>query len=109
MKRSSCHIKKNDMVKVIAGTSKGKTGRVLMIDLERGVALVEHLNMVKRHQRATGQRKQGGIIEKEAPIQLSNLMPVVPGTEQPTRIRYRRLDNGKKVRIAVRGGEQLDA
>ena len=108
MKSQRSHIKKNDTVKVISGNNRGKTGKVLRIDRERGVAWVEHLNMVKRHQRANQQMKQGGIIEKEAPISVANLMPMAPGSDQPTRIRYQRLQSGKKVRVAVKGGDRLD-
>ena len=90
------HIKKGDTVIVITGESKGKQGKVLTVDRVKGRAIVEGLNMVTRHKKPDAKNPQGGRIEQEAPITLSNLMVVVGGT--PTRI-GRKEENGKMVRL----------
>ncbi|MEM8961105.1 MAG: 50S ribosomal protein L24 [Acidobacteriota bacterium] len=102
-------IKKGDTVKVIAGKDKGAQGRVLRVFPRLGKALVERVNTVKKHERPNPQRGiQGGILDKEAPIQLSNLMLVDPQTGEPTRVGRRRLDDGRVVRIAKKSGAELD-
>lgn len=101
-------IKKNDMAEVIAGKEKGKRGKVLLVYPERGRVLVENLNMIKRHTRPNEQNQQGGIIEKEASLHVSNVMPVCRKCDAPVRIRHLRLDNDKKVRICVKCGEPFD-
>ena len=101
-------IKKGDKVVVITGRDKGKSGEVLRVlrDVER--VLVQGVNMVKRHTRpAAGQT--GGIVEKEAAIHISNVAHVDPKSNQPTRIGYKLLEDGRKVRYAKRSGEVLDA
>jgi large subunit ribosomal protein L24 len=104
------HIKKNDKVKVLAGKEKGRQGKVLKIYKEKGAALVERLNFVKRHTRAGGPAgQQGGIIEKEAPIKLSKLMLVCPKCSKPTRSGVRTLDDGHRVRYCKKCDEQLDS
>ncbi len=104
-------IKKDDMVKVIAGRDKGKTGRVLQIDRERGRVLVEGVSMVKRHTRPNPSRQiKGGIAERESSIAVSNVMIVTSGGVA-TRIGYRMENTGtavRRVRIAKKGGEILD-
>ncbi len=102
------HIKKNDMAEVMAGKEKGKRGKVLLVYPERGRVLVEKLNMIKRHTRPDEQNQQGGIIEKEATLHVSNVMPVCRKCDAPTRIRHQRLDNDKKVRICAKCGEPFD-
>jgi large subunit ribosomal protein L24 len=98
-------LKKNDTVAVIAGKDKGKTGRVLRVDHVSGRVLVEGVNMVKKAQRQRRQEETGGIIEKEAPIALSNVM-YVGKDGKPTRLGYR-VEGGDKVRFSKRTGETV--
>ena len=101
-------IRKGDKVVVIAGKDKGKTGEVLKVLPEEGRVIVQGVNMVKRHTRpAMG--NPGGIVEKEAALHVSNVAHVDPKDRKPTRIGYRVLEDGKKVRFAKRSGEVLDA
>jgi len=102
------HVKKNDTVIVISGKDKGKKGRVLAAYPRENRVLVEGVNMIKRHTRPNPKYPQGGIIEREAPIHASNVMLVDPKTGLPTRIGYKVLENGRKVRIAKRSGAQID-
>jgi large subunit ribosomal protein L24 len=99
-------IKKGDTVKVISGNYRGKTGKVLKVLPKRGRAIVEGINFVKRHTRPSQTIPQGGIIEREASIHISNLMLVVNNT--PTRVGYTRLEDGKKVRLAKKLGETVN-
>lgn len=101
-------IKKNDKVVVLAGKEKGKIGTVLKVDAEKGRAIVEKINMVKRHTRPGGKSAQGGIIEKEASIHLSNLMLVCNKCAEPSRTGKRVLEDGSKVRVCKKCGELLD-
>jgi len=101
-------IRKNDKVIVIAGKEKGKIGAVLKVDAEKGRVLVEKVNMVKRHARPGPQTAQGGIIEKEAPLRISNVMIVCNKCTEPTRIGHRRLEDGTKIRVCKKCGESLD-
>lgn len=98
-------LKRNDQVMVIAGKDKGKTGRILRIDLKNGRAVVEGVNMVKKAQRRRSQQDQGGIIELEAAVELSNLMPVTRDGK-PSRIGIE-VQNGQKVRVLKKNGEQM--
>jgi len=106
-------IRKGDEVRVIAGKDRGKRGRVLRVQPGRSRVFVEGLNMVKRHTRpqqvADVQRGQtvGGVIEREGPIHISNVMPVDPKDGKPTRLRVER-SGGKRVRVAKRSGTPLD-
>ena len=99
-------IKKGDKVVVLTGRSKGQTGEVLNVNPTENRALVQGVNMVKRHQRPT-QVAEGGIIEKEAPIHLSNIAMIDPKDDKATRVGFKVVD-GKKVRVAKRSGEALD-
>jgi len=99
-------IKKGDKVVVLTGRSKGVIGEVLNVNPTENRALVQGVNMVKRHTRPT-QASQGGIVEKEAPIHLSNIAMVDPKDNKATRVGFKDVD-GKKVRIAKRSGEALD-
>ena len=99
-------IKKGDTVKVISGNYRGKTGKVLMVLPKRNRAIVEGINFIKRHTRPSQKNPQGGIIEREASINISNLMLVVNNT--PTRVGYTRLEDGKKVRLAKKIGETVN-
>ncbi len=98
-------IKANDMVKVIAGKDRGKTGRVLRFDGNEKRVFIEGINMVKKAVKKQRQNEQGGIIEVEAPVDASNVMPVSKG--QPTRVGVRVDREGKKRRVARRTGEDL--
>lgn len=102
------HIKKNDTVMVIAGKDKGKSGKVLRLVPKKNRAIVEKLNMVKRHMRPGGQNRQGGILEKEAPIEISNLMLVCSKCTDPTRVGYKILDDNRKVRYCKKCKEVID-
>ncbi len=101
---SAAKIKKGDHVIVLAGRDKGKHGEVIEVIPKDGRAVVRGVNTVRRHQKQTA-AKEGGIITKEAPIQLSNLALEDPKDGKPTRVGFKFLDDGKKVRIAKRSGE----
>lgn len=101
-------LKKGDMVKVIAGKERGKTGKILKIIAEKNQVFVEKLNMVKRHKRPDAKAK-GGIIEKEAPINISNVMYLCSKCETGVRVGYKVLDDGSKVRVCRKCKETLDA
>lgn len=101
-------IKKNDQVVVISGRDRGAKGRVLRVLPAKGMAIVERVNLVKRHTRANPQRGvQGGILEKEAPIRLSSLMVLDPSTGKPTRVGRKRLEDGSGARVAKKSGATL--
>jgi len=101
-------VRKGDTVLVVAGKERGKKGKVLRVIPEKGRVVVERINMVKKHQRPTQKVRQGGIIEREGPIHLSNVMLVDPNSDKPTRVGMKALSDGKKVRVAKRSGEMLD-
>ena len=100
-------IKKGDKVVVTTGRDKGRTGEVVEVRPADNRALVRGINMVKRHQRQTAQQ-EGGIISKEAPVHLSNLAYADPKDGKPTRVGFKVLDDGRKVRFAKRSGELID-
>ena len=100
------HIRKDDTVKVITGEYKGDEGKVLEVYPEKNRALVEGVNIVKRHTKPNATHPNGGIVEKEAPIHLSNLMLVDPKTGETTRI-GRKEDGGKLVRYSKKTGEVI--
>lgn len=102
------HVKKEDIVMVITGKDRGKKGRVIAAFPKEQRVLVEGVNMVKKHTRPTQMNPQGGIINQEAPIHVSNVMLIDPKTGEPTRVGYKILENGKKVRIAKKSGRELD-
>jgi len=102
------HIKKNDLVLVTKGKEKGKSGKVLRINREKGTAIVERVNFVKRHARPTQKMRQGGILEKEAPVSLPNLRILCGKCDKPVRVRKKELEDGGKVRICHRCGDVLD-
>ena len=103
---ASLKIKKGDNVVVLAGRDKGKRGEVVAVMPKEGRALVRGINVVRRHQRQTG-TQEGGIISKEGPIQISNLAIEDPKDGKPTRVGFKLMADGKKVRIAKRSGEQI--
>ena len=100
-------IKKGDRVIVIAGRDKGQTGDVLKVNTKNDRVLVQGVNMVKRHQRPT-QTVQGGIVEMEAAIHISNLAHIDPKDQKPTRVGFKVLEGERKVRFAKRSGEVID-
>ena len=100
-------IRKGDRVVVITGRSKGKTGEVLKVMPKENRAVVQGVNMLKRHTRPT-QMSGGGIVEKEGPIHISNLAHVDPKSGEPTRVGFKILADGRKVRFAKRSGEMID-
>lgn len=102
-------IRKGDTVIVISGKDKGKTGKVLRVWPELERVTVEKINMVKRHTKPTPMNREGGIIEREAPIHLSKVMPVDPETGKGTRVRTRIEADGSKTRIAVKSGKAIEA
>lgn len=101
----SCKLKKGDTVKVIAGKDKGKEGKILTIDHKNDRVLVEGINKIHKHQKATAKMQNGGIIEKEAPLHISNVMYSANGT--PSRIGFR-MEGDKKVRYAKKTGKTID-
>lgn len=102
------HVKKDDLVKVVAGKEKGKNGKVLRVLPERGQVVVESLNVIKRHTRPTRGGAQGGIVEKEAPFDASNVQLVCKGCNKSTRTGIRVLDDGSKARFCKKCNEILD-
>ncbi|HSR09727.1 MAG TPA: 50S ribosomal protein L24 [Bryobacteraceae bacterium] len=105
--RIKVKIKKDDTVKVIAGRDRGKTGRVLQVDAEKGKVLVEGVSMLKRHTRPNPQKQiKGGIAERESAIAISNVMVMTSGGVA-TRVGYR-VEGNRSVRVAKKGGESLD-
>ncbi len=100
-------LKKGDRVVITAGRDKGKSGEVLRVYPSESRVLVAGVNVVKRHQRQTA-RAQGGIVSKEAPLHLSKVAHVDPKTGGPTRVGFKRLDDGRLVRFAKKSGEVLD-
>lgn len=101
------HVKKGDLVKVIAGKDKGKQGVILQAFPKKQRVIVEGVNLIKKHTKPSQENPQGGIITKEAPIHVSNVMPIDPKTGEPTRVGYK-IENGKKVRYAKKSGAVLD-
>ena len=106
--RPRSKIRKNDTVMVIAGKERGKTGKVLRIIGEKNRIVIERLNLVKRHKKSTGMQNPGGVIEKEASIDLSNVMIMCERCNAPARIGRKRLEDGTNVRICRRCGEAID-
>jgi large subunit ribosomal protein L24 len=101
------HIKKGDTVIIITGESKGQKGRVLEIDRDKNKAIVEGVNMVSKHTKPNAKAPQGGIIKKEAPVHISNIMLVDPTTGKPTRIGRKFNDKNKLVRFSKKSGEEI--
>ncbi|MFC1828857.1 50S ribosomal protein L24 [Thermodesulfobacteriota bacterium] len=109
MEQNRIRIKVDDKVKVVAGKERGKIGKVLKIDREKDRILIESINIIKRHQRPSGQHRQGGIIESEAPIHLSNVMLMCNKCVTPIRVKMKRLEDGKKIRVCGKCNEIIDA
>ena len=104
---SKLHIKKGDMVYVNAGDNRGAQGKVLSVDAAKQRAVVEGVNICKKATKPNAKNPQGGLIEQEAPIHISNLQPIDPKTGKPTRIGRKANDNGKLVRYAKKSGEEI--
>jgi large subunit ribosomal protein L24 len=101
-------IRKGDVVVVVSGRDRGKTGKVLSVDLGAGKVIVEKLNMIKRHTKPNQKAKQGGILEREAPIQMSNVMFLCPVTQKPTRVGIRTLPDGRRARFSKKSNETVE-
>ena len=101
------HIKKGDMVYVNAGDNKGQQGKVLKVDVEKQRAIVEGVNICKKATKPNAQNPQGGIVEQEAPIHISNLQVIDPKSGKPTRVGRRANAEGKLVRFAKKSGEEI--
>ncbi len=104
----SLTIRKDDKVRVIAGKDKGKEAKVLKVHPEKQRAVVERVNMVKKAQRPTQRNPQGGLLEIEGTIHVSNLMLVCPSCSQPTRVGRRRAEDGTRVRVCKKCGNDID-
>lgn len=108
MAANKLHVKKNDMVMIIAGKDKGKTGKVLRVLAEKNRLIVENLNMVKRHTRPNQANSQGGIIDKESPLAASNVLLVCSSCNKPARTGVRALEDGTKARYCKKCNEIVD-
>jgi large subunit ribosomal protein L24 len=102
------HLKKGDQVTVIAGKEKGKSGKVLKVLSKKESALIEKVNFVKKHSRPSDKNRQGGILEKEAPLPVSNLMIICAKCNVPVRVGKKILEDGKKLRCCKKCGELMD-
>ena len=99
-------VKKGDTVVVIAGKDKGKKGTVVKVMPKANILLFEGVNVITKHQKPSAMNPQGGIINKEAPIHISNVMPLDPETGKGTRVRFE-VKDGKKVRVSVKSGKEI--
>jgi large subunit ribosomal protein L24 len=104
----AARIRKGDTVVVITGTQKGRRGEVLRLFPKAGRALVQGVNLVTKHTKPRGIGQPGGIVQEEASIHLSNLMLIDPKSEQPTKVGFRVLDDGRKVRVAKASGQVIE-
>jgi large subunit ribosomal protein L24 len=105
---AAVHVRRGDVVGVITGRERGKRGKVLRVLTDKGRVVVEHVNMIKRHQRPTQKLRQGGIIEREGPLALSNVLLVCSRCDRPVRTGITVLADGRKVRTCKRCGEPID-
>ncbi len=103
----AARIRKGDTVVVISGDDAGKKGKVLRVLREEGRVVVEGINVVKRHTRPTPRSPSGGIVEREQAIHSCKVMPVDPKTGKGTRVRFKTLESGTKIRVAVQSGEEI--
>ena len=108
MQLAKCKIRKNDQVMIVKGKEQGKTGRVIRVIPDKGHVLIEKLNMVKRHTKPSAKYKQGGIIEKEAPLAISNVMLLCDKCKGPVRVGRKVLEDGKRVRLCKKCGEVFE-
>ena len=109
MSNIGSRIKKDDKVKILAGKDKGKIGKVLKVNKKTGKVVVENINIVKVHTKPSMANQQGGIVDKEAPLNISNVMLMCDkcDTPTPTRVRIKKIEDGKKVRICVKCNETV--
>ena len=103
------HVKKDDQVELLAGKDKGRVGKLLRVDRKTGKAIVEKVNIIKRHTKPSPANQQGGIIEKEAHVDMSNLMLICPKCSKTVRVGKKVLDDGSKVRFCKKCGETVDS
>ena len=103
------HVVKDDMVKVLTGKYKNKIGKVLKVFPKEERVIVEGVNIIKRHTKPSQKNQKGGIVEKEASVRASNVMVIDPKTNEPTRVGYKYLEDGSKVRISKKSGEILSS
>ena len=108
MLQKKIQIKKDDKVKVIVGKDKGKIGKVLKVDKKKNRLLIEKINLIKRHAKPSAKNRQGGIVEGEAPIVISNVMIMCNKCLSPTRVKMQHLEDGKKIRLCVKCSEAID-
>ena len=101
-------IRKNDKVRVMSGNDRGKEGKVLKVFPDKNRIIVEKINMIKRHTKASKDMPQGGILEQEGPIEASNVLLVCPNTGNPTRIGKQLLSDGTRARVSKKSGEMLN-
>jgi large subunit ribosomal protein L24 len=105
---AQAHVRRGDLVGVIGGGERGKRGKVLRVLQDKGRVLIEHVNMIKKHQRPTQKLRQGGIIEREGPVHLSNVLLVCSRCDRPVRTGIKVLADGRKLRACKRCGEAID-
>ena len=101
-------IRKDDQIMVVTGKESGKTGKVLRVNPEKATVVIDKLNVVKKHQKPSAKFKHGGIIEKEAPMAISNVMLICEKCKGPVRVGKKVLEGGKKVRYCKKCGEVMD-
>lgn len=101
------HIKKGDTVKVIAGEDRGKEGRVLSVEASKNRAIVEGVNIITKATKPNAQHPQGGLVKKEAPINLSNIMLIDPKSGKPTRVGFKKDAEGNSVRYSKKSGQEI--
>ena len=106
--RAKIHLKVNDQVEVIAGKDKGRVGKVIRVNPDVGTAIVEKINMIKRHTKPSQANQQGGIIDREAAIQASNLMLICPKCSKTARVGRKMLENGTKIRTCKKCNESVE-
>jgi len=105
--RQKAHIKKGDTVMVIAGRERGKTGKVLVVNPSKGKVTVEKLNIIKRHTKPTQKNKQGGILEREGPFSISNVMVYSDSLQKPSRVGIQTMDDGRRVRTLRKNPQEI--
>lgn len=101
------HVRQGDLVMIIAGNERGKTGKVLRVDAAAGRVWIEGRNLRSKHVKPSQANPQGGRIEKEMPLHISNVQPISPSANKQTRVRFETRKDGSKVRVAVKGGDVL--
>lgn len=100
-------VRKGDQVRVIAGNERGKEGEILSVSTKDERVLIRGINLRKRHQRPTARQREGGIIERESPVHISNVQLVCPECDRPTRVGFKRLEDGGKVRVCRKCNEEF--